>query len=623
MNTLDLISSVPGGPTEESSKTDLFDVARDAPVGVVQRQTFDSAEWTFRNGFGDVLSAFPAQAWREPETQPGWKRIKHNGTREVWRAKVTGRIYYLKYYANRGLSARARNLFRVPACQAEWNGGIYALKAGIAAVEPSGYAPRLARNGGTQALLVTEAVEPAYTLNDFWRQLHCDDDHRRARQDATSLLNLLGEMIARAHQAGFEHLDMHAANILVQPISRRRYRTLFVDLHSARLGLPVSGRAVVRNLAQLNQWFRKNASIGDRLRFLRGYYRWRNEYEQSFEHARPLEFSFGQLVRELADEAEVHARRLWAQRDRRVRRDGRYFSKVRLSGGWRGMVYARCKHKLDESPASGLTLDKHWWRAQLQKPLRWFQAADTESYKDSHSAIVARAVLKSTETALPVIIKRPLARNARRALSRRFGSSRSMRGWRIGHALLHRDVPAARPLAVLERKIGPLILDSVLITEALPDAADLEADLRREYGDRNPLGWFRYKRRMAERLALHLRRLRERGFCHRDCKAGNILVVPGREPKLLWIDMDGLRLSPRLSSKRMLDPLVRLHVSLLEIPGLTRTDRARFLKTYFARFGGDARRWRAAWREIDGAADKKIAAKRARREWKLAHYGRG
>ena len=128
---------------------------------------------------------------------------------------------------------------------------------------------------------------------------------------------------------------------------------------------------------------------------------------------------------------------------------------------------------------------------------------------------------------------------------------------------------------------------------------------------------------MAERLALHLRRLRERGFHHRDCKAGNILVVPGGEPKLLWIDMDGLRLWPRLSRKHMLDPLVRLHVSLLETPGLTRTDRARFLKTYFARFGGDSRRWRAAWREIDGAADRKIAANRARREWKLAHYGRG
>ena len=67
----------------------------------------------------------------------------------------------------------------------------------------------------------------------------------------------------------------------------------------------------MRNLAQLNQWFRRHSSIGDRLRFLRAYLRWRNEYEHAFEHARPLGMPYEDLVQALVRAANKHARRLW------------------------------------------------------------------------------------------------------------------------------------------------------------------------------------------------------------------------------------------------------------------------------------------------------------------------
>jgi hypothetical protein len=399
--------------------------------------------------------------------------------------------------------------------------------------------------------------------------------------------------------------------------------------------VPLSDRAVVRNLAQLNQWFRKNSTMGDRIRFLRRYGYWRNEYELSCAYGRRLGLSFAELVQALAEAAFWHAERLGAQRDRRIHRDGRYFARLRLGGGWRALVYLQSKQSQDESRASRTVFSKAWWRDQLRDPRRWLSG---ENCKNSHTAVVARALLRWPDAAagqdppapdpappsagLPVIVKHPRARNWRRRLAQLLPPSRSLRGWRTGYALLHRDNATARPLAVVERRLGPFVLDSLLITECVPGGIDLETHLARESAALAAQDWFRRKRVLCALLVRLIRRLQERGFAHRDCKAGNILVVPLPRLKLLWIDMDGLRRVGPPSPAERLAPLARLHVSLLASPGLTRTDRARFLKAYLARFGADPRAWRRLWPELERLAEKKLLATQAHRAWKLAHYGR-
>ena len=620
MKTLSATS--PAIPTSAAEADRLaFGGPVDTAVRQERRGVFDGLEWTYRGGFEHALERVPASAWHEPARQ-GWQRIKDNARREVWRAQIDGRVYYLKYYGHGDWATRLKQLLRTSACEAEWQGGIYALRAGVPAVAPAGYTTHLTRDEGPCSLLVTEAVEPAYALSDFWRQIEADRDVRRQRRDAAQMAELLGEMIAKAHQSGFEHLDMHAANILVTPVAPGRYRTLFVDLQSARRGVPISDRAVVRNLAQLNQWFRRHASIGDRLRFLRAYLRWRNEYETEFSFGRPMEVPFRRLVGALAVAAERHAQRLWARRDRRARRNGRYFTRLRLGGGWRGLAAVRVKHTSVESRASQMVFDRAWWSAELKNPQRWFEQSEGQC-KNSHSASVRRALLPHADGNLPVIIKRPLARNRRRWISQLLSPSRSMRGWRLGNALLHRNLAAARPLAVLERRRGPFVLDSVLITEAIPGAVDLESYLRTECGRRGSHDRFCLKHSLAPLLARHLRCLEQRGFFHRDCKASNILVLERQQTRLLWIDMDGLQLRFKEPRGRLrLRPLARLYVSLMGIPGVTRTDAVRFLRHYCAGLGADVHAWRALWRQLVPVVQKKIRKGEVRRAWKLANYGR-
>ncbi len=611
--------STPTIPVRAAAESAATPVVRPPLADTPSAGLFDGLHWTIRNGFDRVLARVPARAWCDPASQ-GWERIKHNGSRDVWRARIGDQVFYLKYYYCRGFRATLKRWLRGPACIAEWRTGIYTLEHGIDAVRPAGYTPRLRSRGGACSLLVTEAAEPSHPLDAFWRMIQSDPDVARRRADTQQLIERLAQMIARAHQAGFEHLDMHASNILVQPIGPRQYRTLFVDLHTARMGVALDARALVRNLAQLNQWFRRHSSVGDRLRFLRAYFRWRNEFEHRAPHGRPLELTFEQLVRALVAAAARHADRLWSQRDRRAARRGRYFSPLRLPDGWRGLAFVRCKHALDESPVSKRTLEPEWWRERLADPLTLFRG---DSCKNSHSAQVTRVQLPHPDGEISVIVKRPRARNWRRRLAMMLAPSRSLRGWRIGHAMLHRDIAVARPLAVLERRAGPVLRDSLLITEAVPNAQNLEEHLRRAAVRLPAAAWTGYKRKLARLLVRHLRQLEDRGFAHRDCKASNILVVDGAGgPKLLWIDMDGLRPAGALSRARRAAPLMRLHVSLESVPGLTRTDRARFLRDYCARFGSRPDAWRELWRRLEAPARRKRAAKETRRQWKLQRYGR-
>lgn len=587
----------------------------------VRRRTLDGVAWTYRRESERLFESVKAHAWARPDQQD-WTLVKRNGRREVWRAELFGRTYYVKYYREHTWAVILKNLVRSPVCETEWNGGLFALRAGIPAAVPAGYAARLQRGGRMWAVLVTEAVQHAFPLNEFWLQVQKDPDLAGKRRDAEHLIEQLAEMLARAHQAGFEHLDMHAANILVQPTAPRVYRTVFIDLQTARLDRPVTDHAVVRNLAQLNQWFRKNSSVGDRLRFLRAYLRWRNEFEGELEHARPLGLDYRELVAALSSAALRHADRLGSQRDRRSTRNGSYFSRLSLPNGWRGVALLRCKHDSAPSRASRMAFSREWWVARIGDPLRWFGADQGEACKLSHSGTVRRALLEHETTPLPVILKRPLARSWRRRIAQLFSVSRSMRGWKVGHALLNRDVPTARPLAVLERKLGPLTLDSVLISEAVVGAIDLESHLRTATGRMRGREWLRHKLDLTQLVVQHIRRLHERGFAHRDCKASNVLLISQPEPQLMWIDMDGIRRVREVSTSQIERALVRLHVSLLDVPGLTRTDRVRFLKLFYARFGASPDEWRRVYLALAADAARKADAKARRRSWKLAHYGR-
>lgn len=580
--------------------------------------TIDGIAWTATPEFATQLEYVTGRSWQAPDAA-GWDCVKSNADRSVFRMQIANSGYFIKYYRERGTRMLLRRILRGGIAGREWACGRYAARYDLPAVRPVGFADDVTWAGERCSVLVLEEFERSRPLSRYWLQLLSDAD---VFAEQSALLERLAELIAHAHQAGFEHRDLHPSNILVQVSGAAPPRVVLADLYNARCGRPLGLRAVARNLAQLNQWFMTRSSLAQRLRFVRAYLRWRNEYEVIHAHTGAgLQIEYRALLDELDDATRRHSDALFRKRDRRTLKSSKYFGKLVLPGGWRAQVFRCAKRMRGESPLAGGALSDEWWRSQLRDFSTWGRGSTEPVAKDSHSAEVARVMLDQAEPRVEVVRKRIRSRNWRRSLRNLLFRSRNRRGWLVGNALLHRDLPTARPLALLERRLGPLVLESVLLTEAIGAACDLRAYLEEQHARLRGAAWLRCRQDVAALLAHRLRSLHARGFVHRDCKLDNVLAVRRGELDLWWIDLDGLRVR-RPNWRDEARALVRLWVSALDSGLATRTDAARFLRSYCGRFGAPRGQWKAAWHELTEAVRAKQAARNKRRAWKRRVYGR-
>lgn len=193
--------------------------------------------------------------------------------------------------------------------------------------------------------------------------------------------------------------------------------------------------------------------------------------------------------------------------------------------------------------------------------------------------------------------------------------------------LLNRNLPAAQPLAVIERFFAGIFrTDSILITDYIAGSTDLETFLTRDVASQAPSIQRRLKNCLIDDLVILIRHFHACGFVHRDFKAPNLLVnwdPPFQErPRFTFIDMDGIGHVRRATDRQRWKAIVRLGISLLSSPACTRTDRLRFLRRYLLGAGQASKQWKDRWRLLDEQVDRKVRSKSIRRQWKLKHYGR-
>lgn len=582
--------------------------------------------WHVRPGWEWLVYGQSAPNWLHLVAEPQAEPVKRNVAREVWRVTSQGQVFFAKLYREAGLIGKVRALFRGHGSELEWQAGDYARRFGIDTVEPVAYGLVGRLGWAGPSILITRALPEAISLYEYWVAHVLEAGPRGRYRNACAVIESAAGTLAHAHQYGFHHRDLHAANLLAAGGPDHPPRVVFVDLHNVRTQRRVPDGKAIRNLAQLGQWFQRHATRTERLRFLRHYLAFREELSRRADSGPGINLPDRDIVAAVNRAAAVHAWTLWAKRDRRAMRDGKYFCRLRIRGGWRGHAFLQAKHPVAGSRASQMTFTRRQWHEWLANPLDLVRFDRKGLIKDSHTAYVCRAQLPTDGGPLEVVCKRAKPRTWLKKLYYMLSRSRNRRNWRRGYQLLNRDLPTARPLAALERRFAGLLVDSVILTEAVPGARDFDALLRMDLLHEDPHVVRRAKLQAIEALARLIKEMQSKGFGHHDFKASNLMVQwdrHGGEPvRLSLVDLDGLVLRRRLSRRERLRPLVRLNVSFDEARLVTRTDRLRFLKAYLIGPGRSGDDWKAVWREIADKSETKRHHKEQRRQWKLKRYGR-
>ncbi|NLX13957.1 MAG: hypothetical protein GXY44_09945 [Phycisphaerales bacterium] len=572
-------------------------------------QTVGRWKWRLTDEWAGILQATNCPDWLNLDNDARATLIKANPNRRVWRVQLNDRLIFAKISSPAHDWARWGRLLRGSDSTVELRCATYAAEHGIEAVQPIAAADSPWTDRRPVSILLTVGLANAISLDDLWTKL--DLKARQTRSVKNQIIDAVARLIAQAHQNGFEHRDLHPGNILVEPLGNGDHRALFVDLHNIRLGRKIDDAGVIRNLALFNQWFEVWGQGTDRMRFLDRYLQFREAARPGSAYGHHLHSERRELIRRITRATEIHAHALYAKRDRRCLRSGLYFARLKLIGGWRAHVYLEAKHPVPGSRASEISLTSQQWHDWLKQPTALIDRHDARRViKISSTAVICRTALPLPDgTGLEMVCKYTREVPGIKLVQNIFRSSRAMLTWRRAHALLQRQIPTARALAYAERRWLGLPRESLIVTEYIDNARDLDTVLSLDIRGLTIPQQRRLKSQLTDALVAVIKRLHARGFSHRDFKAPNVIVQwngqPENVPRIFLVDLDGIRQHRCASEGTVLRAIMRLNVSLDHCRRLTRTDRLRFLRRYLERTGRCGKDWKPLWHELAALSEKK------------------
>jgi tRNA A-37 threonylcarbamoyl transferase component Bud32 len=170
-------------------------------------------------------------------------------------------------------------------------------------------------------------------------------------------------------------------------------------------------------------------------------------------------------------------------------------------------------------------------------PLLWEQIVSDEltPIKRGASGDVLAGEVVLGGRPIPIVVKRPYRRYWYRYLNEIGRGSRAWRAWRKAWTLVHRDLPTAWPLLVLQKRAFGYITDAVIVLEHVPGPSLAHADL-----DAIPPP---QREMLFRRAGTVLRQIDELGLAHFDAKSTNWIVRddPMLGPGPILVDVDGIR----------------------------------------------------------------------------------
>ena len=152
--------------------------------------------------------------------------------------------------------------------------------------------------------------------------------------------------------------------------------------------------------------------------------------------------------------------------------------------------------------------------------------------------------------------------------------------WEVGNALLRKDINTALPLAISERK-----RDLLLVTETVTNSEDLMEFCQANYEGNLAVDKESEKRMLLDKLAVFIRNIHEKGFCHYDLHAGNILIqfkkdqaASDHDYDLYLMDLHSVKIFKNISIRKRIYNLAQIFNSLSSI--MTKADKLDFIRSY-------------------------------------------
>lgn len=428
------------------------------------------------------------------------KRVKLKPYRQVWRLEHRGQAYYLKWFPRAG--AEAKRVVRGDPAKREYERMIWLQKAGVPSPRAAAYLSGLILEGNKGDAVLSVAVEPSETLDRFIQR------HRIAGLPIPGRRELCAqviELVNKLANSGLGHSDLHLGNFLLHNGKLFLLDAYAVSKTESRILPPGDLEVLAYGVA----------ATATRTELLRG---WR---------------ALGNGNRELPKLASSVARRQWRKSLERMLGNTEYAGVVK-AGDWEGLCFKRWAFPLRFSRAAGLQLTPEDWTSEWPRLLKQIEAETLNPLKRGRSADVWEAEVVLGGIPIEVVIKRAFRRYPYRYITELGRGSRSWRAWKKSWMLLVRGIPAAWPLALLERKMAGVVADQFIICEKVR-GWQLDALPSQIQGAERDL--------LFRRVGKLLRRIELTQLVHFDTKASNFMAM--EDEKQGWIpvlvDVDGVR----------------------------------------------------------------------------------
>jgi|GEM_PF-3632090 len=521
----------------------------------------DGIRWQCQTQWHTQLFKGTSLNWSALFNEPSVALVKTDLKRKVYRFVSDDQTFYINEYFIGSIKERLKKIFRFMPPKAEFQNLIIAQQQGISVSSPVAWGKN---ESGSRGYLICLGVAASISLHDMISDPDCD----------VALLEIAlaetAKLVAKAHCEGVLHRDLHSDNILFTP---ENSKTTLIDLRGAsinhRSGHASAGRMMrccLNNIAMLIYDISHQLSETQLTQFV-------DTYIASLNLIALNGFSRKNYLIKLNKAVQRRKHKHWASL---ARCNAVFVKHFHLKGPWRCSAAIKTSQPDANYSASNHCFTVEDFKKTFSEPTTLLDGGVV--LKNGHmSRVVAKSIVIGN-VPLDVVIKRINLRKGLKGFLGMFRISKAKREWLRAANLHRRRIHTAWPVCVLERRIGFILKESILVTEKLSDGYTVDEVFKNGLLSNGTFD----RRQFFMALGTLLGCLRHNRMLNRDSKTSNIMVrhIDGNI-RFEFIDLDGVH--PMVLDKSYYQhfALKRLLVSLTSFKkDISITDMGRLFKAY-------------------------------------------